>query len=248
MPIGGHKTAILAASGAGGDFSPSDISNLQLWFDSTLDVTDGGDGSVETWGDQSTNSDDATQTVEADKPTTGAATQNSLNVITTGVGEHFDLPSDIGMTGSTNRTIFFAGEPAASCAYFSMGTGTNARFTFRNASGTSDLRVEIQGDGDTSAISATGFGIFGCLLNGTNLSGVTVFSGSTDETLTGTTTINTSTTGNHIAALQSTSQQKLPFTSIGELIVYGKALTDSERDQVGNYLADRWAVSWTNRA
>lgn len=232
---------------ASGSFSPSDISDLQLWFDSTTGVVDGGDGSVETWNDQSGNGDNATQTGASDKLTTGVNTQNSLNILDgdgSGGSDHMDLPSDIGMQGSTNRTIFFAGEPATSCIMFSQGNGTNGRFVFRNFQGGTSLRLEIQGAGYTSSLTATGFGIFGAMLNGTTLGDITLFTGASDESATGSTTLNTSSGSNAIGSNPSGNR---PFTSVGEIIAYGKALTDSERNQVGNYLADRWALSWTDR-
>lgn len=33
---------------------------------------------------------------------------------------------------------------------------------------------------------------------------------------------------------------------IAEIVVYDRALTDSEINQVGNYLADKWGITWTN--
>ena len=74
--------SLLAASGAVAAFDPLTLSPA-LWLDASdaASITSSG-GAVSQWSDKSGNAHHATQSVAASKPTTGANTQNGLNVLT----------------------------------------------------------------------------------------------------------------------------------------------------------------------
>lgn len=70
-------------------FAPTDIANLQAWYDAsdTATITDAGGGAVSAWADKSGNS--YTLTEATNRPTTGTRTINGLNTI------DFDGSNDI---------------------------------------------------------------------------------------------------------------------------------------------------------
>jgi len=87
--------------GKGEVFSPLELSPV-LWLDAsdTSTITESG-GAVSTWADKSGNGNDVTQATEANKPTTGTRTLNSLNVI------DFDGTNDLlSMAGFTTTSPY----------------------------------------------------------------------------------------------------------------------------------------------
>lgn len=91
------------AAGGGGGFSPDDVAGLVLWLDASdaATITHSG-GAVSQWDDKSASGLDVVQATGGNKPTTGAATQNGLNVIS------FD---------STDTLAVAPGSPICAAAY-----------------------------------------------------------------------------------------------------------------------------------
>lgn len=68
--------------GAAAAFSPSDLAGLKAWYDASdaATITSSG-GAVSQWNDKSGNGLHLSQGTAANRPTTGSATRNSLNVL-----------------------------------------------------------------------------------------------------------------------------------------------------------------------
>jgi len=90
---------------------PSAISGLQLRLESDVGVTVTGSG-VSTWADQSGNSNDFTQTVDADRPPLATNVINGLPVVRgDGVSDHLVNTSGPIVAGSATKTIFMVVDP-----------------------------------------------------------------------------------------------------------------------------------------
>jgi len=108
--------------------------------------------------------------------------------------------NNIGITGSTNRSCFIwaiRNADSINANFMEWGDGTAARWTFRNQSTADTMRVEIDSDGDTTALGVDKdvWSLYGAILNGTDLDDVFVKrNAGGSEALQGTVTINTSAT------------------------------------------------------
>jgi len=130
--------------GRAAGFSPLDIPNLAGWWDAsdTSTITESG-GSVSQWDDKSGNGLHVTQAVSAEQPSTGLATQNSLNVLSLDGSQYLknaspNLDSDLTIVcvfkvvSATNFTmpgpVFGSGNAGRPAEYYdhpSLGRRTN---------------------------------------------------------------------------------------------------------------------------
>jgi hypothetical protein len=88
-------------------WTPADITT-ELWLDasdaSTITETA---GAMSQWNDKSGNARNATQATAANQPTTGALTQNGLNVISfDGTNDYFDLGTGLDWMAGTSHVAF----------------------------------------------------------------------------------------------------------------------------------------------
>lgn len=230
--------------GGGESFSPLDISDLTGWWDpsDTSTITETG-GSVSQLDDKSGNANHMTQAVGANQYRTGVETINGLNVLDKNglTSRFFDLPDNI-VTGSTNRTFFFVSNCLTTgTIWFKCGINSAGQvWTFLKDPGTHNLRIAVNSGTYTAAASdASGEKIVGVYLDGTDLSDIVLFEGNTEYPATGTRAINTDGTNTYVGRDDSTFNCP---DELGEMIIYGKALSASERSQVLNYLSDKWAI------
>jgi hypothetical protein len=113
--------ALIGQGAAAPAWTPADIDGISLkaWYDAsdTATITDAGAGAVSAWGDKSSNNFDLTQGTGGLRPTTAAATLNSLNVIT--------FAADYMAAGSAADWKFLHdGTEHTVCAVVKFGTST----------------------------------------------------------------------------------------------------------------------------
>ncbi len=238
--------------GGGGDpgfIDPTSLPDLVFWYDAsdTGTITETL-GDVEGISDKSGLGNDAEQTTPSLQGRTGDTTLNSLNVLDFDV-QGLNVPSGIGIAGSNNRTIMMVAKHndagTGPETFWTQGPNSNRqRFTFRTDS--DNLRVEIQGQGTTSSISLVRetWAILAVKLDGSNLNGVTVYKDGSSETLSGTNAINTGDTAHAIS--RNFAGSTYSQTSMAAIAGYARALTNSELNQLGNYWADRYNLTWAD--
>ncbi len=223
---------------------------LQVWLDmaDTSTITQVA-GAVSQINDKSGNGNNATQGVGAAQPGTGGATQNGKNVLT------FDGGDWMSIVNSASINL------AGSCTFFLVGnltntTGTARTYLAKNVNDSYRLRVD----------QTTNFPWL--LLN--DGSGLTTYTGNLAVTI-GSAVILTTVVdiGNNVKFFQngadfgtsaisqaSITQSSNPLIigsidgfsefwlgSIGEILIYDRALSVSETTQINRYLSNKWGIA-----
>lgn len=231
-------------------FSPSDISNLVLWLDAsdTSTITESG-SYVSQWDDKSGYGYDAVQSTADVQPLTGTQTLNGSNVI------EFDSDWMTLNTYELNGTSLFA-DADQEFTVFTLGAfSTNSGYFISKAGGAEDERV------------FGGFAIGGYIdfwVRGRRSTAVYDFSydvpfisaqkwdGSsliyykpegTPETL------DVGSYDDNTQDINIGSRTDGAYTLdglIAEILVFSRALTTEEINQVGNYLSDKWGITWNS--
>lgn len=225
-------------------FSPTDLSGNVLWLTSTdaATITQSA-GAVSQWDDKSGSGYNVTQPTGASQPITGTDTINGLNALRF-TSKSMIVPS--GLYGVTNgdHTIFALIDLVSSPT-------TPERLPW-SASNTSGGRGQIFFDWASTDSASYRFGASPTPVN-ISSAGLTAGAKAIMAKLGGT-SINVRLDGKSATGTGS------PFTStsmsigsggagallIGEVIVYNRALSNSEINQVMNYLKDKWGSSWTD--
>ena len=231
-------------------FTPTKISNLSLWLDAadTATITHSG-GAVSQWNDKSGLGNHVTQGTAGSKPITGTRTINGKNVLDfDGTDDALILPSGLYSIPTSNNTVFavtLLDSTAASANVICMSDAGTGRWRLLPVDITN---VNISGGNSSSntVVSAlvTSLSTVNARASFLARSGGAVVVG-TDGTL-GTAAVasNMTATIGRIGTFTSGTQ---PLNGvIAEILVYSKSLTNSEINQVGNYLKAKWGVAWTN--
>jgi len=237
-------------------FSPNKISGLKLWLDASDlgTITESG-GAVSLWVDKSRNGSDAVQLTGLLQPVTGTRTINGLNVIDfDGIDDLMVLDSQplIGTEARTIILVGFADNGLGQNNFISLsddGTGSGGQYRI-----TAEMGVRIDGAnrlfpafsveaGIAAIITATNEVNSNIQLNVSNFqfykNGVLLSGG----TSTGQTTLVNTNTGNAAVGDDAGGTSNGLDGVIGELIIYNKVLSTSERSQVEQYLSNKWSVA-----
>ena len=213
---------------AGSSWTPADLTGLVAWWDAsdTATITHDDTGAVSAWADKSGNGYSLTQPTSTRRPTTGATSLNSLNVLT------FDGGDDI-----ISATL-------AQSQPFTIAT------VWRDVPG--DARWYSSASNDVQYISWLGIYAGTAVLNGPAYTPNTwaysthIFNGSSSVVrLNGT----AGSTGNPGATAMSGSLWIGSRTgsfyltgNVAEFIVAAGALTGSDLTDLETYLSDKWGL------
>jgi len=220
-------------------FSPTDIAGIQLWLDSSdaSTITEVA-GAVSQWDDKSGNTRHAIQATGANQPITNSRTINSVNVLDFNGTTH-RMASTFGATLTQPSTIFSVGVFDTNNGYFYDGLTTSNRHGY----GHSTVNTRVFMFGGLEVFLATSqvltpqiaTSIFNTTSSLTYRNGVSLLSGNA---------------GSHTLQGLSIGSRFAPSDylngAIGEIIIYNSALSATDINRVGNYLASKWGITWTD--
>jgi hypothetical protein len=250
--ISSSRKSIVASSG-GVPFSPTDLSGLSLWLKADAGVTLSGPN-VTGWADQSGNGNNASAN-SGQEPTFASSFSNSKPAIefngTTQVMQIADANSLDFLTtssfivikylgqGTGNNIVYFknanAGSPADPAMYGLIGSNGEERVSFSfNVGGWSDYETSI-------SINNSIPKILSMTSNGTSQNIYSNGTISNNFSIIG--DIATSTGTLQIGGYnQSFDAAEYFYGRIAEIIMYNRAVTGTERQQVETYLNAKYAI------
>jgi hypothetical protein len=227
-------------------FNPKSIANLAMWLDAADASTVLLDGSsnVEEWRDKSGNNRHATQTTGANRPDY-AGTLNSKKIVGfAGSPEGMNAPAPV--PGSTSRTVFVVAKYAAvgstnALVNLSDGVATGTAWVFTTEIAIRCVsRVRVFGGGQTStpqilAITQAGSSTsdLTARINGSLVSPTSTTAGTIDST--------GSNMGIGYYGLGNITSHA--NCDLAEILVYSRALSNSERAAVEKYLSQKWGIA-----
>lgn len=248
-----------------------DRTNLALWFDATkITATDG--SQLSSWTDLSVNGWNATQATSANQPIYRASNSrmNNRPSIQFDGSRWFELPSSsYGLLNNVSACSIYgvvsydSGNTVIS-SVFSVTGNTSAITRAQIRKSTTDT-LSITGrrlDGDTANVSATSTNMYvntvvvqnGMLeYNSTNTNTTSPFNGleplriyvnnTQEDNDVFPTSGNTSATNSTNIRIGNNVTGSQPLKGyLGELIVYTRAIRDSESTQIYNYLKTKWGI------
>jgi len=216
--------------------SPASIDGLQLWLDAadTSTITESG-GDVSEWRDKSGNGNDVTQATAADQPVTGTRTINGLNVLDfTGTSWMRTVAETI---ISQPVTVFAVVEhdviPAVG-HYIYDSRGAANRHGFVMTPTTMDLFTTTPSL--KAGTAETGIRLYMTVANSPN-SSIAINAQVVGTGDTGAADFDMLTLGRRHTSIANLDG------AIAEILIYDSALSDSDREAVETYLADKWGIS-----
>ena len=248
------KRSRLMPNKSSGGFLPTDIADLQLWLraDTITGLSDG--DPIAAWGDESGNGNDATQGTEAKQPLYKITIFNSLPIV------RFDGDDDILVAAGPAPS--FTGEDKPSSVFSAISpTSLPARAVV--VSFTSDTDADTQqtldfigsryrfvkkDDGGTAKVTgdtedpATGDKLLSYVETGLVASiflNAAILGAADQDVDVGSLDIDTLGIG---SANVGGTAESFYVGDIGEIIVYSRAITDTERANLDAYLSDKWGV------
>jgi hypothetical protein len=221
-----------ATPAGGGGFSPDDLTELKFWADPSdgASVTESG-GNATVLDDKSGGTDMTAVSAAA----YGTRTINSLNVLDFDKGEYYTVA--ISSTGGVFGSLVMEFDDETTVNFIRDANNSNSIRMYTNASGQLVLDLENY-DLTGSTVLSTGT---------TYIISFTVSSAGAAFYLDG--------------ALEASSGSDPGFTSnwdviggssfgydgaIGEIVVTDASVNNTKKNQIGNYLADKWDGSWTD--
>ncbi len=227
-----------------GPFIPTSLPDLAAWYDAadTSSIVQSG-GSVSQWNDKSSNSRHATQGTGANQPVTGTRTINGRNVLDfDGSNDSLICPAATANYGATTFIAVHLSDVTTSnlAIYNSDGAGgASTRFFFNSQ----EFAI---GNGARARASLT---------SGSAIINV----GRVNQTGSATQRIiwnNEAELSNAVSRLGVGSNFRLGSGGAGsgsfyngtlaEIMIYHRELSNAEVNQIANYLATKWGITWTN--
>jgi hypothetical protein len=236
----------------GGAFSPSDITGLQLWLKADAITGLSNNDPVTTWGDESGNNRDATQSTSGAKPLYKTGIQNSLpGVLFDGTDDY--MLANWTHTGS-NLSVFFVGQRVAAPADHENWITCRDSIQANDFTNVESVIIAYEGgtggvlqdfrDGTKSSHTHPG--------NSVTFLYAVVYDGSNNNSyLDGVASVNNpvASTGSFgfeevylMARYESFSPSRFSNGYLFEVVAYDTALGTSDRQDVENYLTTKWNV------
>jgi len=216
-------------------YTPADIPDIQLWLDSAdaSTITQSA-GAVSQWDDKSGEGHNATQPTGSLQPTTGTRTINGLNVI--------DFSNDslvIGVNATQGNTII---------ALVSFDNLSNANFLF-DGNDQYDRQILFNVNG-AYAMFADDTISNGSIPQATTQIWMGEFNGSSSQLIiNGTTQLTGNPGSDNLAGLRIGARYNgvNPLDGVmGDFIIVDKIMTTTEKNQLGNFLANKWGITWSD--
>lgn len=211
------------------------VAGYIAWYDASdaATITESS-GAVSQWDDKSGNGYHLTQSDGSFKPTTGARSQNGLNVL--------DFASDklenASISDATPTTVFVVAALDvldATRAIFDSAA-TNTRFEFRVGTGKWSLFTGYD-SGDSSVSADTNPHVFAFKIGGPGANGAISVDG------TNTTGLDTGAAALTGVKLGNKFGDGAAWDGwVGEVIIYDSALSDGDRESGEAYLATKWGT------
>lgn len=220
-------------------FSPNKLANLVIWFDATDPATiieSGGD--VSQWNDKSSSGNNASQGVGALQPRTGDNTFNGKNVITADGTDGMAFDNTLTLSGA--YTVFQVTALTSSTVQL-IGGVTNNHLPISSSNQTAFYNYGDQG-GSFAEVSATQPGSPNIGVAVRTGAGVhSYFLNAADDT------VSSTNDARSIAFTQIFRRGAGAgvLGDIGEVFIYSRALTGSERQAAESYLSNKWGISMT---
>jgi hypothetical protein len=233
--------------GAGGGFQPTDISSSVLWLRADLGITLNG-SDVSDWADQSAEGNDFTQATAADQPvfvTSDSAFGGQPVVLFSSSTEMLDNTSFTNATTQPFTVYTVVDQDGA-------GGGNFGKFFHTQSA---DPQVQFFQD---STLDEWGFSSGAELRQGTIAEPWSArimaveFNNTASELWDSGVSIRTGTTGTNVIPTGGMTignrhdNVRFQNGAMAEIIMYDKSLSNAEHNLVGNYLADRYGLSWTD--
>ena len=242
---------------AASTFVPTDISGLQLWLDATVglyDATTGGsevttDGSaVARWEDQSGNGNHVTQATAGNRPDLKTAIQNGNNVVRfTAASADLLRASSTIFTGTNPRTFFLVAKATSTgqVGMYGMGGITNPAGSSFDVTPEIYVRVGQRQDFNLS-MGTTDFRLLTIRFpSGGNIGDIEGWLDGVSMTGAPTTTaaINTSISVGFTIGRAAQGAVGHCGGDYCEFIGYDQELSDTDRESVETYLANKWDIT-----
>lgn len=242
---------------------PLTVTGLQLWLDAddAATITDFS-GDVSQWEDKSGNNRDMVQTISVNRPRTGVNAMNGKNVLTFNQAtlDHLrNTTTGLGFSGNPAMTAFIVAHRASGesgnllnfgdappsnqneILKLSISSGFNAVTAYNDGNIFFDATVP---DDPTllvfrKASGATYAGVESYLNGGSALPEL--------SSVNSTATLSLIDTETWIGAQSNNGNPSGAFGGdIAEILVYDSELSTSNMNTLGNYLATKWGISWTD--
>ncbi|WP_152051821.1 phage head closure protein [Tautonia marina] len=226
------------------DPNPPVTSGLRLWLSSSVAeyiVSSG--GLVSQWTDRSGNGNHLTQGTAVNQPTTGTRTLNGRNALDfDGTNDFMLLPSALHSIPGANNTVFVValsdtGAGSGGAQALLRGDTTNFQMQFNPGSARIENRNHTSTNVFTTVTKNATANIFAQCRNGSALTACF----NTTQTVNASGANNVTVTGIGLGGSATGTQ---PFNGlIAEVLVYNRALTLAEANQVATFLKDKWNVA-----
>ncbi len=242
---------VLAGFAVVGSFAmagPLGLGGNVLWLDASdvSTITDTG-GLVDQWNDKSTAGNNFTGTGN-ERPTTGASTQNGLNVLTFD-NDYLVGPNAVLTAGDDDYTYYAVWQPNrnAVLTVYEQGQGTNQRSSILAVNAAYGFNGQNNDRHDMVPYGpdewrVTDMKVDNSLPDGTNniylVDNDTPYVGRTGNPA----NLNIGANGSRVGAKVQNNGERM-YGDIAEILVYDRALSDAERLQVRDYLDARWALN-----
>lgn len=227
------------------------VDHLVAWFDAAdANTITESSGDVSQWDDKSGNANNASQGTASNQPLLVADAANGHPVIRfDGVDNFLSLPSVI-ISGSTLRTAFFVirrADNGAAQTFFSLTTATSNIFIYgRNPVDIiGSYQISSKRDFTGSVADPTDFFVLTHVTPTTNISTseMRIDGSNLSVQSTNAGVFNTSSSGTSSIGRWRSGNPQYFDGDLGEIIIYDKALSNSEILSVESYLAVKWGVT-----